>query len=183
MAEEKVTTVKAKAKTAPKKAAAKKAPVAPTKKAPVAKAAKAPAKRAPRKIDPGVISIVSDIPIPVVPLTSRSKFPCDILQPGESFFIAAKTVALAKKLKASINGVAKRVTKKSGETFLVLDVEGGVRCWRTDTPVAPTAKTKGKKTVGAGGGGDAPAPVAAAPAPAETAPVEVGLPGFDALKE
>ena len=167
MTEEKVTIAKAKAKTAPKKVAVKKAPAAPAAKT-IGKVT-APAGYKATRTKTAAITVDTGIAIPDLSAVSRSKYPCDILKPGESFLVSA-TPKTMKSVLSSVKGTANRVGKKNGSTFLTMarPEEKGVRCWRTDK----TAKVK-----------KGPAPVAAAPAPAETAPVEVGLPGFDALKE
>ena len=78
------------------------------------------------------ITIDKGIPIPVI-ASARGKYPLEGMQPGDSFLVLCADAA-ADKLKVSIMGSSRRVTKKTGATFvaMVREEEKGVRCWRSD---------------------------------------------------
>lgn len=89
--------------------------------------------------------IENGVPIPKV--EKRGKYPLEELQPGESFLVQGPAKSL-KKIRANIMGAARRVSKKSERTFMVVarPEEKGVRCWRTDSvDEKPKKKAPAKK--------------------------------------
>ena len=86
-------------------------------------------------------TIEDNIAIPAV-AKGNAKYPFEALQPGQSF-LKLCPIGDMKKVKLGLAGAARRVSKKTGAQFLVLErpEEKGVRVWRTDKPtvVLPTA--------------------------------------------
>jgi len=73
-------------------------------------------------------TIEANIPIPKNPdRGGRTKYPLELLQPGESFFIPLKDPSKGKNLRSSMSVRA----KKLGITIVTLADETGVRVWRT----------------------------------------------------
>lgn len=90
-------------------------------------------RRAPTKETVGEIE--RGVPIPMEPV--RAKYPLEALKSGETFLVTCPAKD-AKKIRLNIMNAARRITKKTGATFLVLvwEQEKGVRCWRTDVSIA-----------------------------------------------
>ena len=86
-------------------------------------------RRAPIKETVGEIE--NGVPIPAA--KEKGKYPLEALKPGGSFLVMCPPKD-AKKIRLNIMNAARRVTKKTGATFLVQvrPEEKGVRCWRTD---------------------------------------------------
>jgi len=123
-------TEEVKAPEAPKAQKPKKAAAPKPKKTPAKKAA--PKKRTITRTPQ--ITIDKNVPFPNMN-KSRGQYPFEEMQPGDSFLV--KGVGdKAKKLKASLNGAARRAEKKTGAKFYVDVVveEKGVRVWRVDVP-------------------------------------------------
>jgi hypothetical protein len=124
------------------------APKAATTKAPTAASVLKVMKAKAPTIDIGTITIRDDVPIPQVS-TTRSKYPFEDLQYGQSFFVpcAAKD---AGKVRANLLGAARRAANATGAKFIVvIDAErGGVGAWRVDKPRAAEQEQaeKPKKT-------------------------------------
>lgn len=90
-------------------------------------------------------AVENGVPIPKV--EKRGKYPLEELQPGESFLVQGPAKSL-KKIRANIMGAARRVSKKTERTFMVVarPEEKGVRCWRTDSvDEKPKKKAPAKK--------------------------------------
>lgn len=70
-----------------------------------------------------------DIPLPAKVRRTNSKYPFDTMEPGDSFFVAAKKAT-------SIQRTAAHAGKRLGMKFRSVEVsEGGVdgtRCWRVE---------------------------------------------------
>lgn len=67
------------------------------------------------------------IPIPTNVKGARNKYPLELLEVGESFFVPLETPKQAKNLRSSMGVRA----KKLGITIVTLADDTGVRVWRT----------------------------------------------------
>ena len=72
-------------------------------------------------------TIDKNVPIPTNARKARTKYPLELLEPGESFFVAVDDVKQIKNLRSSM-GVR---SKKLGITIVTLADETGIRVWRT----------------------------------------------------
>lgn len=90
-------------------------------------------RRAPTKETVGEIE--NGVPVPST--ETKGKYPLEALKSGESFLVGCPPKD-AKKIRLNIMNAARRITKKTGATFLVQvrSEEKGVRCWRTDVSIA-----------------------------------------------
>jgi hypothetical protein len=69
--------------------------------------------------------IDTDVPLPAVsaPRGRKEKYPWSTLEVGHSFFVPG---GVLKKMQST----ASKASERSGNTFVVRPVEGGVRVWR-----------------------------------------------------
>jgi len=72
-------------------------------------------------------TIDKHIPIPTNVKNQRNKYPLELLEPGESFFIKLENLKQAKNLRSSMGVRA----KKLGITIVTVADDTGVRVWRT----------------------------------------------------
>lgn len=74
-----------------------------------------------------MFTIDKNIPIPQTARAPRAKYPLELLEPGESFFVKLDNVKQAKNLRSSMSVRA----KKMGITIVTVADETGLRIWRT----------------------------------------------------
>ena len=74
-----------------------------------------------------MFTIEKGIPVPPTARGARNKYPLELLQPGESFFVRLDSVKKSKNLRSSMVVRA----KKLGISIATLADETGVRVWRT----------------------------------------------------
>lgn len=76
-----------------------------------------------------MFTIEKGIPVPAnaKPLGRRVKYPLQLLEPGESFFIPVDDAKQSKNLRSSLSVRAKKLNIK----IVVIADETGVRVWRT----------------------------------------------------
>jgi hypothetical protein len=72
-------------------------------------------------------AIEKGVPIPTNVKSARTKYPLELLNPGDSFFIPAENGKQVKNLRSSMAVRA----KKLGFTIATLADDTGVRVWRT----------------------------------------------------
>lgn len=74
----------------------------------------------------GTTTIDKHIPLPA----RTSKYPLFQMEVGDSFFVAAKTNK--HKLQVAVCLAAIRCRDRTGWRFKTQQVDGGIRCWRTE---------------------------------------------------
>ena len=71
--------------------------------------------------------IDKNVPIPTNAKGARNKYPLELLEPGNSFFVPLESPHQSKNLRSSMSVRA----KKLGITIVTIADDTGVRVWRT----------------------------------------------------